>query len=689
MSQEDMTVYLSSHLDETVDLAPAEENAVLTDLAMRSASMLGGRYELLYAIGKGGMGQVYLARDHKLGKNWAIKEIPFQTGEAYELIAEPEILKKIDHYRIPRIVDVEKSATYLYIVEDYFAGKSLQNIIKECSTIVEADAIKWAKQLCEVMIYLHSVKPNPVIYRDMKPGNIIIDEKGEAKLIDFGIAREYKQDNNSDTSYIGTRGFAAPEQYGGAQTDQRTDVYGFGATLYNMLTGKTPTEPPYDFLPLRKLNSKLSNGIEKIVAKCVKSNPVDRYQTFIELLYDLEHIEQIDDDIRRAKRKKRMAKLMAAAAVLLVLACGYEYTQYAERRDISQFNALVAKAEAAGNSGKYDASEKLFKQAYAARNDEEALLDIGSLRLHRGDSSGAADYLSGCLNRGELTASSRYYRLMGSAFLAMQDYHQASFNLEKSIAGGSQELGNDYALALRDLAVADAKQGKIEEAHSILKQLLQASGKNDPAVHFVYGQLALQVNDMKTARQEMLKAIELSPQEQVYRIMLSRSLLDNAKKSGDSRSLLSAYQEALQLLYGQKGYETSIDLLNEIGSCEYELALHLSTSNPQEKRAAYEKSLNAFQQLEELGIRSENTLVNIAVIEEQLGDWKSAKSSLHDAVAAYPDSSRASLTFGLMLAMHHDYGASRQYLLKVINMNAAAADVGIAKSQLAELDKVY
>lgn len=151
----------------------------------------------------------------------------------------------------------------------------------------------------------------------MKPSNIMLQPDGSLKLIDFGIAREYKQESNADTTYIGTKGYAAPEQFGKAQTDARTDIYSLGVTMYHLLTGKSPYEPPYQFVPVRQLVPELSHGIEYILNKCVQSEPADRYQTVDELVDDLDHIYRFD----RAWQKYQNAKRIRVAVVAVMLGC--------------------------------------------------------------------------------------------------------------------------------------------------------------------------------------------------------------------------------------------------------------------------------------------------------------------------------------------------------------------------------
>ena len=218
-------------------------------------AIIDGKYEILKQIGMGGMSTVYLAMDQHLNKQWAVKEIRLRADDResrviiQSLIAEANLMKKLDHPALPRIVDIIDSRDTIYVIMDYIEGEPLSRILEREGPQPEEDVLEWARQLCDVLSYLHTRKP-PVIYRDMKPGNIMIRPDGNIRLIDFGIAREYKEGKTSDTVALGTKGYAAPEQFGGqGQTDARTDIYSLGVTLYQALTGQTPSEPPMNFIP--------------------------------------------------------------------------------------------------------------------------------------------------------------------------------------------------------------------------------------------------------------------------------------------------------------------------------------------------------------------------------------------------------------------------------------------------------
>ena len=286
------------------------------------------KYEILKLIGEGGMSKVYLAMDKRLNKQWAIKEIEKRARDTnneiviQSAIAEANLIKQLDHPAIVRIVDIIDNGDVIYIIEDYIEGETLSTILENNGAQPQELVIEWAMQICEALEYLHTRKP-PIIYRDMKPANVMVKPDGNIKVIDFGIAREYKDQSLADTVSLGTKGYAAPEQFGGkGQTDARTDIYCLGVTLYHLLTGQNPCEPPYEIYPIRHWNPQLSAGLEAIVQKCTQLNPADRYQSCAELLYALHHYEEYGAAYRARQKRKLGIFLGTSCASLLCLALG-------------------------------------------------------------------------------------------------------------------------------------------------------------------------------------------------------------------------------------------------------------------------------------------------------------------------------------------------------------------------------
>lgn len=324
---------------------------------LKVGSIVDSKYEILKKIGQGGMSVVYLAIDNRLNKSWAIKEIRKESNlnnqvVVQSLLAEANMLKKLDHPALPRIVDIIEEQGSILVVMDYIEGESLNKVLEREGAQSQEQVIEWAKHLCDALDYLHTRKPS-IIYRDMKPANIMLQMEGRVKLIDFGTAREYKEDNVTDTVSLGTKGYAAPEQFGNNQTDARTDIYCLGATLYHLVTGKNPSEPPYTITPIRQLNPTLSGGFENIILKCTRPNPDDRYQSCAELLYALEHYDRDDEIHKRILLRKILVFSVSVFMLLLSLSVSALGFNGSNNLNSNNFDSIILGAQS------YD-SQKLY-----------------------------------------------------------------------------------------------------------------------------------------------------------------------------------------------------------------------------------------------------------------------------------------------------------------------------------------
>lgn len=246
------------------------------------------RYRILRKIGRGGTSSVYLAENIRLHNLWAIKEV-YKNGvsEAGEksgmLIAESSILTKLRHPGLPSIIDIINTPQSYLLIMEYVDGVSLDKVLEQKGKCSQNDVIKWGVQLCDVLTYLHSQNP-AIIYRDMKPANIMLKPDGNVVLIDFGMAREFKLQSRHDTTHLGTHGYAAPEQYSTErQSDARTDIYSLGVTMYHLVTGHDPCLPPYGVRSICEDNPSLSRSFDVIIHKCAELKPENRFQTAEEL----------------------------------------------------------------------------------------------------------------------------------------------------------------------------------------------------------------------------------------------------------------------------------------------------------------------------------------------------------------------------------------------------------------------
>ena len=259
--------------------------------------MVQGRYRVQHLLGQGGMGVVYQVLDTRLGgKLLAMKEMsdaaltdPAEKAAAIAAFRqEAELLAKLDHANIPKVSDFFTEGGKHYIIMEFVQGETLEaRLARQGTPCSEPEVRLWATQLCDVLAYLHSQNP-PVIFRDLKPSNIMITPQGQVKLIDFGIARLFKPGKTGDTQQMGTRGYAPPEQYGqGQQTDARSDIYSLGVMLHEALTRHDPASTPFRLPPVRQLNPAVLAELEQIIARATQPNMQQRYQSAAELLQAL------------------------------------------------------------------------------------------------------------------------------------------------------------------------------------------------------------------------------------------------------------------------------------------------------------------------------------------------------------------------------------------------------------------
>ena len=289
--------HLSKHLITDV-LMPLVQNKVLSKPPVEHpmeerlvGRTIDGKYTVLKLIGTGGIYTTYLVREVNINKVWAMKACDkknhhYSPAVREAILTELYMMKKLDHPAIPKVVDIIENEENIFIVRDYIEGETLETIASMYGAQPADKVIEWGKQLCDALRYLHSLMP-PLIYRDMKPANIILKPDGTVKIIDFGIMRTYKQNQSSDTCCLGTIGYAAPEQFGGSQSDARTDIFGLGMTMFRLVTGINPIKPPYEIRPICQVNPSLPKGLEYIICKCTQPNPNDRYQSCDELMEDL------------------------------------------------------------------------------------------------------------------------------------------------------------------------------------------------------------------------------------------------------------------------------------------------------------------------------------------------------------------------------------------------------------------
>lgn len=240
------------------------------------------RYRIIGLVGSGGMGAVYKAEDTQLGNRLvALKEMRQSGMNAQELKKaadnfrqEATILAHLQHPNLPSIFDHFEEHGRWYLVMSFLEGEPLKDYLShhQNGRLPLNEVLQIGIQLCTVLGYLHQQRPAPIIFRDLKPANIMRTSDGHIYLIDFGIARHFKPDQTKDTAYYASAGYAPPEQYGQAQTTPRSDIYSLGVVLYQMLSGYNPSLTPFQFPPLRTLVAALPLELETLITQMLDQN---------------------------------------------------------------------------------------------------------------------------------------------------------------------------------------------------------------------------------------------------------------------------------------------------------------------------------------------------------------------------------------------------------------------------------
>jgi serine/threonine protein kinase/tetratricopeptide (TPR) repeat protein len=287
---------LSLFQTETLQTSPRE---------LSTGSSFAGRYQIIEELGKGGMGRVYKAFDTEIKEKIALKLLKPEISIDEEMIErfrnELKLARKISQRNVCRMHDLNREEGAYYITMEYVLGEDLKRLIRKVGQMSSGRTIAIAKQVCEGLAEAHSLG---IVHRDLKPQNIMVDEAGNAKIMDFGIARSLKVKGITGAGVmIGTPEYMSPEQVEGKEVDQRSDIYSFGVILYEMVTGRVPFEGDTPFTigvkhksetprNPKELNTQIPEDLSRLILRCLEKDKEKRYQTTAEIISDLDKIEK-------------------------------------------------------------------------------------------------------------------------------------------------------------------------------------------------------------------------------------------------------------------------------------------------------------------------------------------------------------------------------------------------------------
>lgn len=560
--------------------------------------ILDGTYEILKEIGSGGTGVVYLAYHRRLKKHVVVKKLKTSMRDPQKIRVEVDILKGLHHPYLPQVYDFLELEGEVYTIMDYVEGKDLQRFLDEGFVFQEKELVRWMKQLCQVLDYLHNQQP-PIYHSDIKPGNIMITPNGDICLIDFNISLG----GEPGADILGlSPWYAAPEQYKKAQLtmahedssflvlDERMDIYSLGATFYSLMSGLLPDRSDSEFLPLSYLELPYSDALVNIVEKTMEPEPEKRYSTASALGKALDYIYKMDTEYRRLQCQSRA--IVAGCGALIVtgiLLCVYGVQT--------------------GNRQAYETACGEFQDSVAEYEDAQSVqlgLDILNDRRFQN------------ILKKNPEDKAEILHAVGGIYFAQEDYETAVEYYEEAV----EEYGQPSYY--RDLVLAAVRTDDVGLAERKLREAKRQGLKDE--------ELILTQQEVAYARSEMDRVIEIAEtlSESKNSEIAGYSSLLGAKAYGE----LGDYEKQAEFL--EKAYDLGQDkrCLRELGGTYLEAANSQGIKSRNEYLTKAEECYEKLQKFYGVSYRDQ---MNLAVIQENLGKYAEAEKSLKKLVKQYPE----------------------------------------------------
>lgn len=610
-------------------------------------------YDIICELNSGGGGIIYKAYHKRLNKYVAVKRIKNSVKGKIDVRGEADILKNLRHAYLPQVYDFIQVEDEYFTVIDFIEGVSFDALIKQGQHFSQDRIIKWCRQLCEAVDYLHSQNP-PIIHSDIKPANVMLTPTDDICLIDFNISLVV----DGSVSAIGkSDGYSPPEQYvrftgynssasqygntgsSGLSAhyykniqgtiDARSDIYSIGATLYHMLTLEKPAIATMQVKPLDSFNIKIENGLKHIIETAMQPDPANRFQSAKQMLAAVHNIAKLNGEYK----KKTFMQIVTVAVVAALVACFTVLTfigkSTMDKEKLESYQKYIDLARDCIDEGKYD---KAIENAVNAQSVDKERVEPYYLNAYAvfksGDYEKCAEYSIKKLatdfnlegkNDEEMLAN--LHHILGRCYyeLNMLDEAEESFEKALKVYDRNADIYRDYAIAL-------AKNGKAEEGSEMLEKAID---KNlaDASVSLVQGEIYAAGGEYEKA----LEAFALSVKEADSSEIGLRAYLAAAdvcyENLNDGLRMVALLEEAT----AQSDLADNAILTEKLG-----LAYSLSAKQT-ENDEYYHSAIACFSKLIESGDNRYDLYYNISVLYRAVGDFENAEKWLFSADEAHPE----------------------------------------------------
>lgn len=525
-------------------------------------------YQIVSEIGSGGMGVVYLAYHLRLQKYVVMKKIKINSSDINLLRNEVDILKSLHHMYLPQVYDFITFEGDIYTIIDYIHGYDLEYYISNGYTFDEKLIIKWLKQLCEVLVYIHSQTP-PVIHTDIKPANIIVNENWDICLIDFGISL------SSDSKIKGfSKDFSSPEQYSNVvnlmygryenllSIDARTDIYSLGATFYYLMTGVKPDITKPSVPKLSEYNIKYSEALTGIIDKAMNREPNNRFLSSEKMYSALINIKKRDKRYKKYVLVQLVSSLLAGVLILSgVLTIFFGNAQAGQNEYKAMYDSFVEDYNKGDyketvNQGNLLLNNSKYEAYYSDATRAHILKAMADSCFESQDFANAVQYYGYAIKYAAASDNPvNYYRSYAVSLVYMQNYDYAN----QVVAEAQAKYPNSGTMKIVDAQIK-YRQGLYAETVQILQECINTGLDNDSKyeAYALYGDCLKKQGEYSNAIVQYENAQKAGGKKPALLRKLGAAYL--AKANADSRvdnESLSRAEECFKYIYNN--YASNLD----------------------------------------------------------------------------------------------------------------------------------